>query len=139
MQPSPPPNRIICWLHYQCRRSAGAAALIMGLHPIIAAAALPGAQAPTRGEGTSWLQTIQNYGYDGFMLIGLFLLGAMMVGVASHAYGVYHDIHEGKKKWRDLGLTAVVGICLIGVGIFMVTKATGPVGQLLSRKGWYQP
>ena len=103
----------------------GAAALIMGLHPIIAAAALPGAQAPTRGEGSSWLQTIQNYGYDGFMLIGLFLLGGMMVGVASHAYGVYHDIHEGKKKWRDLGLTAVVGICLIGVGIFMVTKATG--------------
>lgn len=103
----------------------GAAALIMGLHPVIAAAALPGAQAPTRGEGTSWLQTIQNYGYDGFMLIGLLLLGGMMVGVASHAYGVYHDIHEGKKKWRDLGLTAVVGICLIGVGIFMVTKARG--------------
>ncbi|WP_263974642.1 TIGR03745 family integrating conjugative element membrane protein [Pseudomonas sp. Marseille-P8916] len=102
-----------------------AVALFMGLHPVIATAALPGAQPPTRGEGSSWLQTMQNYGYDGFMLIGLFLLGAMMVGVASHAYGVYHDIHEGKKKWRDLGLTAVVGICLIGVGIFMITKATG--------------
>ncbi|MBS9759798.1 TIGR03745 family integrating conjugative element membrane protein [Pseudomonas mosselii] len=103
--------------------SAASAALV--LLPGLAAAALPGSQAPTRGEGASWLQTIQNYGYDGFMLLGLFLLGGMMVGVASHAYGVYHDIHEGKKKWRDLGLTAVVGICLIGVGIFMVTKATG--------------
>ncbi|WP_438299572.1 TIGR03745 family integrating conjugative element membrane protein [Pseudomonas sp. NMS19W] len=102
--------------------SAASAALV--LLPGHAAAALPGSQAPTRGEGTSWLQTIQNYGYDGFMLLGLILLGAMMVGVASHAYGVYHEIHEGKKKWRDLGLTAVVGICLIGVGIFMVTKAT---------------
>jgi integrating conjugative element membrane protein (TIGR03745 family) len=104
---------------------ACAASVAFVLLPGLAAAALPGSQAPTRGEGTSWLQTIQNYGYDGFMLLGLFLLGGMMVGVASHAYGVYHDIHEGKKKWRDLGLTAVVGICLIGVGIFMVTKATG--------------
>ncbi len=103
----------------------GATAAMAVLWPGLAAAALPGAQAPTRGEGTSWLQTIQNYGYDGFMLIGLLLLGGMMVGVSSHAYGVYHDIHEGKKKWRDLGLTAVVGVCLIGVGIFMVTKATG--------------
>lgn len=102
-----------------------AASVAVVLMPGLAAAALPSSQAPTRGEGSSWLQTIQNYGYDGFMLLGLFLLGAMMVGVASHAYGVYHDIHEGKKKWRDLGLTAVVGICLIGVGIFMVTKATG--------------
>lgn len=97
----------------------------MVLRPGFVFAALPDAQAPTRGEGTNWLKTIQNYGYDGFMLIGLLLLGGMMVGVASHAYGVYHDIHEGKKKWRDLGLTAVVGVCLIGVGIFMVTKATG--------------
>lgn len=107
------------------RSLACAASVAIVLLPGLAVAALPGAQAPTRGEGTSWLQTIQNYGYDGFMLLGLFLLGGMMVGVASHAYGVYHDIHEGKKKWRDLGLTAVVGICLIGVGIFMVTKATG--------------
>ncbi|MBK0155557.1 TIGR03745 family integrating conjugative element membrane protein [Pseudomonas sp. S75] len=104
---------------------ASAPALILGLHPVIAAAALPAAQAPTRGEGSNMLQTIQNYGYDAFMLIGLLLLGGMMVGVSAHAYGVYHDIHEGKKKWRDLGLTAVVGICLIGIGIFMVTKATG--------------
>ncbi|WP_412461715.1 TIGR03745 family integrating conjugative element membrane protein [Pseudomonas sp. SC11] len=95
------------------------------LLPGLAAAALPANQAPSRGEGGNWMQTIQNYGYDAFMLLGLLLLGGMMVGVASHAYGVYHDIHEGKKKWRDLGLTAVVGICLIGVGIFMVTKATG--------------
>lgn len=102
-----------------------AASVAVALLPGLATAALPGAQPPTRGEGTSWLQTIQNYGYDGFMLVGVLLLGGMMVGVSSHAYGVYHDIHEGKKKWRDLGLTAVVGVCLIGVGIFMVTKATG--------------
>lgn len=88
-------------------------------------AALPQAQAPTRGEGQSWMQTLQNYGYDGFMLLALILIAAMMLGVATHAYGVYHEIHEGKKKWRDLGSTAVVGVGLIGIGIFIGTKATG--------------
>lgn len=92
--------------------------------PMLAHAALPGAQAPTRGEGSNMMQTIQNYAFDGFMLIGLVLIGGAMIGVAHHAYGTYHEIHEGKKKWRDLGLTGVVGACLIGIAIYMVTKAT---------------
>lgn len=91
---------------------------------MLAHAALPGAQAPTRGEGSNMMQTIQNYAFDGFMLIGLVLIGGAMIGVAHHAYGTYHEIHEGKKKWRDLGLTGVVGACLIGIAIYMVTKAT---------------
>lgn len=93
--------------------------------PMLAQAALPGAQAPTRGEGTNMIQTMQNYAYDGFMLLALIVVGGMMIGVAHHAYGTYHDIHDGKKKWRDLGMTAVVGVVLIGVGILLATKATG--------------
>ncbi|WP_080963138.1 TIGR03745 family integrating conjugative element membrane protein [Pseudomonas fluorescens] len=92
--------------------------------PMLANAALPGAQAPTRGEGSNMMQTMQNYAFDGFMLLGLVLIGGAMIGVAHHAYGTYHEIHEGKKKWRDLGLTGVVGACLIGIAIYMVTKAT---------------
>ncbi|PWU28661.1 TIGR03745 family integrating conjugative element membrane protein [Pseudomonas sp. RW407] len=92
--------------------------------PQLANAALPQAQAPSRGEGSNWLQTIQNFAYDGGMLLGLIILATMISGVAWHAYGVYHEIHDGKKKWRDLGATAVVGIAIIGVGIFMISKAT---------------
>ncbi|MBU4634034.1 TIGR03745 family integrating conjugative element membrane protein [Pseudomonas chlororaphis] len=93
--------------------------------PQLASAALPQAQNPTRGAGTNILQTIQNWGFDGFMLIGLIVLGVMFLGVAWHAFGVYHDIHDGKKKWRDLGSTAAVGAGILGVGIFLVTQATG--------------
>jgi integrating conjugative element membrane protein (TIGR03745 family) len=102
-----------------------AAACVLASFPMLAQAALPGAQAPTRGEGTNMIQTMQNYAYDGFMLLALIVVGGMMIGVAHHAYGTYHDIHDGKKKWRDLGMTAVVGAVLIGVGILLVTKATG--------------
>ena len=100
-------------------------ALALSTVPMLANAALPGAQAPTRGEGTNMMQTMQNYAYDGFMLLGLVIVGAAMCGVAYHAYGTYHEIHDGKKKWRDLGLTAVVGVCLIGVAVYLVTKGTG--------------
>lgn len=96
----------------------------MGL-PCIASAALPPAQPPSRGEGTNLIQTLQNFGFDTFMLVGLVILGVMFLGVAWHAFGVYHEIQDGKKKWRDLGATATVGAGIIGVGIFLVTKATG--------------
>lgn len=95
------------------------------LLPSLASAALPAAQPPSRGEGTNLIQTMQNYGFDAFMLIGLVILGVMFLGVAWHAFGVYHEIQDGKKKWRDLGATATVGVGVLGVGIFLVTKATG--------------
>ena len=93
--------------------------------PSFATAALPPAQPPSRGEGTNLMQTMQNYGFDAFMLIGLVILGVRFLGVAWHAFGVYHEIQDGKKKWRDLGATATVGVGILGVGIFLVTKATG--------------
>ncbi len=97
---------------------------LLALSPAGAFAALPAAQAPTRGQGTSWLQTFQNYAYDGFMFLGLVLCAFAIVVVGRHALGVYHEIHMGKAKWADLGATAVVGVSLIGVTIFLVTQAT---------------
>ncbi|KAA8684549.1 Uncharacterized protein ALO80_00290 [Pseudomonas caricapapayae] len=87
-------------------------------------AALPGAQAPTRGTGTSFMQTFQNYAFDGFTLLGLCLCAFGIILVGRHALGVYHEIHMGKAKWADLGSTAVVGVCLIGVTIYLVTTAS---------------
>ncbi|KTT30098.1 conjugal transfer protein [Pseudomonas oryzihabitans] len=94
------------------------------LLPAISQAALPQAQAPSRGEGSTWLETLKNYGYDGFMLIGLALCALGLVVVAAHGIGVYHEIHTGKKTWKDLGSTVIVGVILIGLVIFIVTKAT---------------
>ena len=52
-------------------------------------------------------------------------MGVMFLGVAWHAFGVYHEIQDGKKKLRDLGATATVGVGILGVGIFLVTKKIG--------------
>lgn len=104
--------------------SATQAAVLLAALPQLSFAALPQAQAPTRGEGTSIMQTIQNYMFDGFTLIGLVMCAAALIIVGRHAIGVYHSIHDGKAKWADLGATATVGVCLIGITIFLVTKAT---------------
>jgi integrating conjugative element membrane protein (TIGR03745 family) len=44
--------------------------------------------------------------------------------IAWHAFGTYHEIQLGKKKWGDLGATAAVGVAILGVAIFLITKAT---------------
>ena len=66
--------------------------------PQLAVAALPQSQAPSRGEGSNILQTIQNWGFDGFMLIGLIILGVMFLGVAWHAFGVYTRSTTARKN-----------------------------------------
>ena len=92
--------------------------------PGLAMAGLPTAQAPSRGEGTNLIQTMQNFAYDGSLLIGLIICTVVFCGVAWHAFGTYHEIQLGKKKWMDLGATAAVGVAILGVAIFLVTKAT---------------
>ncbi|WP_426779952.1 DUF2976 domain-containing protein, partial [Pseudomonas aeruginosa] len=39
-------------------------------------------------------------------------------------YGTYHGIHDGKKKWSDLEPGVAVGIGLMNLIIYLVTKAT---------------
>ena len=92
--------------------------------PSLAMAGLPAAQPPSRGEGVNMIQTMQNYAYDGFLLLGLIICAVIFCGVAWHAFGTYHEIQLGKKKWMDLGGTAAVGVAILGVAIFLVTKAT---------------
>lgn len=92
--------------------------------PGLALAALPKPGAPSRGEGSGIMQTIQNFGYDGAMIIALFICVAVFLGVAWHTYGTYHAIHDGKKKWADLGTAVTVGIGLLILIIYLITKAT---------------
>ncbi|MBI6855540.1 TIGR03745 family integrating conjugative element membrane protein [Pseudomonas cichorii] len=97
--------------------------MLLAMLPGSVFAALPQAQAPTRGAGNSYMQTFQNYAFDGFTLLGLVLSAYALILVGRHALGIYHEIHVGKAKWADLGATAVVGVSLIGVTIYLVTQS----------------
>jgi integrating conjugative element membrane protein (TIGR03745 family) len=88
-------------------------------------AALPEMEAPSRGEGTNIIQTMQNYGYDAAALIGLLISTASFCGVAYHAYGSFAEVQTGKKTWGQFGLTCTVGAVLLVLSIWLLTKATG--------------
>lgn len=88
------------------------------------AAGLPVLQAPSRGNGSGILQTLQNYGYDIVMLVSLLVIASMFIGVCYHAYNVYSEIHTGRKTWGEFGLTVSVGAVLLVVGIWLLTNAT---------------
>jgi len=88
-------------------------------------AGLPQMEAPSRGEGGSIIETVQNYAFDGFSLIALIISGAAFCGVAYHAYGTFAEVQSNKKTWGQFGLTCLVGVVLLVVTIWLLTKATG--------------
>ncbi|SQF98892.1 conjugative transfer protein [Paucimonas lemoignei] len=82
-------------------------------------------EAPSRGEGTNIIQTMQNYAFDGAALIGLLISAAAFCGVAYHAYGTFAEVQTGKKTWGQFGLTCTVGALLLVLSIWLLTKAAG--------------
>lgn len=65
---------IHAWL---CATALMSSAAHAALHEIV---------APSRGEGTNIIQTMQNYAFEGAALIGLLISAAAFFGVAYHAY-----------------------------------------------------
>ena len=106
-------------------RLATSAAVVLATQVGTCQAALPGAQSPTRGEGSSYFEAFKNYLYDGFMLAGMGLCAFCLILVVRHCMTVFHEIHVGKKTWPDLFATAAVGVGLACLTIFFATKATG--------------
>lgn len=95
-----------------------------GLSTAAQATGLPTLQAPSQGQGSGIIQTLQNYGYDIVMLVSLLVIACMFVGVSYHAYTTYAEIHTGRKTWGEFGLTVAVGALLLVLGIWLLTNAT---------------
>jgi integrating conjugative element membrane protein (TIGR03745 family) len=107
------------------RLSAATLALGCAFHAPAPWAALPAPDDPTRGAGSTMLETLQNYGFDIVMLLALLVIASMFVGVCYHAYTKYSLIHQNKATWGEFGLSVAVGAALLVVGIWLLTKATG--------------
>ncbi|MGV6989226.1 TIGR03745 family integrating conjugative element membrane protein [Testudinibacter sp. P80/BLE/0925] len=88
-----------------------------------ALADLPKMEDPSRGAGKGVIETIKNYAYDAGILAGLLISAVAFYQVASSCLATYREISDGKKKWSDLGMTALVGAILIVIIIWLLTKA----------------
>ena len=97
--------------------------LQLALGPGLAMADLPTMEAPSRGEGSGLIETIQNYAYDGGILLGLLIALLAFLGVAWHSLTVFADVQNQRKTWKDLGAVVGVGALLVVVIIWFLTKA----------------
>lgn len=86
-------------------------------------AALPTVEDPTRGQGAGIFETMQNYSYDAFVFGGLLIAALGFTAVAWHGVHVFSEVQNGKKKWSDFGAVVAVGILLLVVIIWLLTKA----------------
>lgn len=99
--------------------------LLISLIGAPALADLPKLEAPTRGKGGGFMDTIKNYAYDGAILFGLLLAVGALYVVASRAVSTYNEVTSpnSKKTWGEFVLQVLVGVVLIVVVIWLASKA----------------
>jgi len=84
---------------------------------------LPRVEDPSRGQGKGIFATAQNYLYDGAVMVGLLVSVLCFLAVAWHAVSVFSEVQRGKKTWADFGAVFVVGVLLIVLCIWLLTKS----------------
>lgn len=87
------------------------------------AAGLPKMEAPSKGEGSGIVEMIKNYALDFITLLALGLSGWAFMAVASAAIETFSQVKNKKATWGEFGAMLMVGIILIVVIIWLVTKA----------------
>ena len=93
--------------------------------PVFATATngLPTVSAPSTGSTTNYIELIQGYALDSFLVLGLILGTVAFIMVAKNVTKVYGEIGNGKAEWGDMGAHLVGGVLLLVFVVFMLTKA----------------
>lgn len=86
-------------------------------------AALPTMEAPSKGEGAGLYETLKNYAYDGIVFGGLLVSAIAFLKVATAALETFGEVRSGKKSWGEFGMVCGVGVILLVVIIWLITKA----------------
>lgn len=87
------------------------------------AAGIPKMEAPSKGEGSGIVEMIKNYILDFLTLLGLGLSAWAFMAVASAAIETFSQVKNKKATWAEFGAMLMIGIILIVVIIWLVTKA----------------
>lgn len=83
---------------------------------------LPTMEAPSRGEGSGLIQTLQNYLFDFGALGGLILATVAFLIVAIASIATFNEARV-RGEWSKFGVVVVVGVVLIVAIIWLATKA----------------
>lgn len=85
---------------------------------------LPTVSAPSTGSTTNYIELIQGYALDSFLVLGLILGTVAFIMVAKNVTKVYGEIGNGKAEWGDMGAHLVGGVLLLVFVVFMLIQAS---------------
>lgn len=86
-------------------------------------AKLPALEEPSKGPQKGIMATIQAYGYDAFVLGGLFGVAVCILIALKNCVSEYSAIGEGRGSWAKFSAFVVVGVILIVVCIYFAGLA----------------
>ncbi|MBU9819893.1 TIGR03745 family integrating conjugative element membrane protein [Rahnella sp. BCC 1045] len=89
-----------------------------------ALADLPPVEQPVSGGGSGTYATVKGYLQDGLTLGGLVIAAIAFIVVANAAISCFHHVRQGKATWTEFGTFVVIGVILVVVVIWLVTKAS---------------
>lgn len=105
-------------------RNAAAIAATVAFCVSPAQAALPTVAPPKAGNPNgNFILLMQYYALDFAILAGLMLSTYALIRVVMNLVGVYGEIHDGKKKWGDMGTHAVAGVLLLVLSVYLLDQA----------------
>lgn len=90
-----------------------------------ALADLPAIEQPSSGGGGGTYNTMKGYLRDGLTLGGLIICAIAFIVVANAAISCFHHVRQGKATWTEFGTFVIIGVILLVVTIWLVTKASG--------------
>lgn len=99
------------------------AVAFLAMFPQVASAALPTVTPPSGGSGGSGLfGTLQNYAYDGALLLALLMTTGGFIVVGSGALAKFHEARN-RGEWGEFIMVVVIGVLLIVALIWLADKA----------------
>ena len=85
---------------------------------------LPTTSDPTRGATDgNFLELLQNYAYDLFILGGLLLATLALFVVVKNVIASYSEVSTGKSTMGQVAMHAGVGVLLLVFIVFLLTEA----------------
>lgn len=84
---------------------------------------LPAISPPSTGNTTNYIDLIQGYALDAFVVMGLIIGTVAFIMVSKNVVKVYGEIGDGKAEWGDMGAQLVGGVLLLVFVVFMLIQA----------------
>lgn len=110
------------WIALRSKGALLLGSLLLGAAP--AMAQLPTTAPPSRGTTAgSYIQLLQDYAFDIFVMIGLVVATLAFFAVSKSTMGAYGEVQDGKGTWGQFGMNAGAGVLLLVFVVFLLTEA----------------